>query len=133
METVGTRIKALRIERGWTQAQLADAMCGRSRCMIAKYEVGLALPPDDVLRILAEIFGVSVEFLRTGRELDDTKPAFADTGRFRINGRPKQRCSVLLYPGTLNRVKVLSKRHGISVAEAMDQIVNYAIAHLEET
>lgn len=130
METVGTRIKALRIERGWTQAQLADAICQRTRAMVAKYELGTAMPPDGVMEALADVFGVTAEFLRTGRENDGSVPAFAEAKQFRINGRPTQRCSVLLYPGTLARVKVVAKQHGISVAEAMDQIVTYAINNL---
>jgi len=58
----GDRLKALRIERGLTQEELADAV-GVHRGAIANYETGRRDPEALVLLRLAKYFNVSSEYL----------------------------------------------------------------------
>jgi len=66
-ETVGERIRWLRLVRGFSQRELAT--CGVSYLDISRIEVGARAPSAATLRKLAAKLGVSPEFLETGREL----------------------------------------------------------------
>ena len=68
----GERIKAMRKQKDLTQKQLA-AQLGVHASQFNKYEMGLHAPPPDKLVFLAEIFGVSVDYLLTGGTTD-TRP-----------------------------------------------------------
>ena len=56
------RIRQLRESRGWTQQQLAS-MCDLNKLQIHRYESGINDPPTDKLKRLAEVFGVSSDYL----------------------------------------------------------------------
>lgn len=59
----GERLKALRKEKGLTQEQLA-AIIGVERSSIGKYEgKSKIIPSDDVKYRIAELFGVTVDYL----------------------------------------------------------------------
>lgn len=60
------RIKELRMQKGLTQQQLADAV-NIDRALLARYENGSRTPPIKKLDILADFFGVTVDYL-LGRE-----------------------------------------------------------------
>ncbi|MEC3979735.1 helix-turn-helix domain-containing protein [Amycolatopsis sp. H20-H5] len=64
-ETLGTRIRRLRTERGWTQRELAEPRYDRG--FLAKVETGQRPPSDEVLGYLAERLGRTVGELRFGR------------------------------------------------------------------
>lgn len=66
----GPRLRRLRQERGWTLAQLADKIDGTVRA-IFYYEQEGRFPPAPVVAKLAEVFGVSMEYLMDG---DDAAP-----------------------------------------------------------
>jgi transcriptional regulator with XRE-family HTH domain len=66
---VGARIKELRKQRGWTMKELA-AKLGILHTHLAKYEAGLHAPPLEKFVQLAGLFGVSVDYLITGRQAD---------------------------------------------------------------
>lgn len=65
MESLNERIKQLRKDKGLTQTQLAD-MLGVTDKAVSKWEVGEANPDISLLAKIAEIFGVSVDYLLTG-------------------------------------------------------------------
>ena len=65
METLNDRIKQLRKEKGLTQGQLADIL-GVTDKAVSKWEVGESNPDISLLAKLAEVFGVSVDYLLTG-------------------------------------------------------------------
>ncbi len=65
--TVGNRIRAVRIERGWTQAELAEQI-GVSRSAVAQWETDRAGQLRDHLGRIAQVLNVSTEFLLIGRE-----------------------------------------------------------------
>ena len=62
-----SNIIKLRTEKGLTQAELG-AMLNYSETTISKWERGEAIPDDYVLTQLAEIFGVSVDFILSSHD-----------------------------------------------------------------
>ena len=60
LERVGRRVKSLRADRGWTQADLA-AESETSVSSIAKVEQGRQCMTIDTLCQIADAFGVGVE------------------------------------------------------------------------
>jgi transcriptional regulator with XRE-family HTH domain len=77
-ETIGQRIRRLRLERGLSQREIAEP--GVSYAYISRIESDARKPSLKALRILARKFGVSLEYLETGREV----PAHAERS-FRLD------------------------------------------------
>ena len=59
---LGERIKALRVEHNWSQADLAETVGGDGR-QISRYETGRITPSLDVLARIAEAFTPSLDYL----------------------------------------------------------------------
>jgi transcriptional regulator with XRE-family HTH domain len=68
-ETVGQRLKRLRLERGLSQRELAAP--GVSYAYISRIEAGTRQPSVKALRRLAENLGVTTEYLEFGRQLQE--------------------------------------------------------------
>ncbi|MCI0396134.1 MAG: helix-turn-helix domain-containing protein [Chloroflexi bacterium] len=64
-ETIGKRIARLRQQDGWTQEQLAERVA-ISRVAISHIEMGLSLPGERTLTLLAGIFKLSPRDLAAG-------------------------------------------------------------------
>ncbi|WP_051116303.1 helix-turn-helix domain-containing protein [Amycolatopsis nigrescens] len=64
-EPLGTRIRRLRMARGWTQRELAEPRYDRG--FLAKVESGQRSPSEAALGYLAERLGLAAEDLRFGR------------------------------------------------------------------
>lgn len=62
MVDFGNKLKTLRLQEKWTQAQLAQKI-GVTKSVISAYETGLRLPSYDVLIHIAKIFKVSTDYL----------------------------------------------------------------------
>ena len=62
---VGARIAALRTERKMTQAELAEKL-GVSDKAVSKWELGGCYPDVTMFPLIADIFGVSVDYLMRG-------------------------------------------------------------------
>src|SRR3954467_4953649 len=78
-ETVGARLKRLRLQLGLSQRDLSSP--GVSYAYISRIEAGARTPSVKALRKLAQKLGVSVEYLKTGRdirEVDDRELKLAD-------------------------------------------------------
>ena len=69
-ETIGSRLKRLRLERGFSQRDLSSP--GVSYAYISRIEAGARTPSVKALRMLAAKLGVSVEYLETGRDIRET-------------------------------------------------------------
>ena len=67
-ETIGQRLKRLRLERNLSQRELAAP--GVSYAYISRIEAGTRQPSVKALRKLASKLGVSADYLETGSELD---------------------------------------------------------------
>lgn len=66
METIGDRIKHLRIAKGYSQQQLAKLL-GLTKGAVSQWEVGLTKNLKNApLMDLCKIFGVSAEYLVNG-------------------------------------------------------------------
>ena len=73
---LGARIAALRQQAGMSQSALAKSL-GTSASAVGMYEQGRREPSAQMLLALARAFGVSVDFLLTG------KPPEQDTNQLR--------------------------------------------------
>jgi transcriptional regulator with XRE-family HTH domain len=82
---VGETLRRLRLSKGWSLRQLARFTGIPDRTLHA-YELNSFPIPSDRLKILAEVFGVSVDHLVTG---EDTPAQFARQypGHFQILNR----------------------------------------------
>lgn len=60
--TISERIRQLRQERKWTQAELAEQL-GIHQKQVSAYERGVNLPSTEILIKLAEIFDVTPDYL----------------------------------------------------------------------
>ncbi len=70
-KALGTRIKALRKVRHWTQKELGQRLGIRFE-QLNKYESGLNSPPVEMLVKLADALETSVDYLLTGTGTDST-------------------------------------------------------------
>ena len=68
-ETIGARLKRLRLHRGLSQRDLSSP--GVSYAYISRIEAGARTPSVKALRKLSQKLGVSVEYLETGRDIRD--------------------------------------------------------------
>lgn len=71
METLIQKLIELRKENGFSQADIAEILCV-SRQAVCKWENGQSVPNADNLKLLAEIYGVSVDWM-IGRETECLK------------------------------------------------------------
>jgi transcriptional regulator with XRE-family HTH domain len=62
MEYFGDKLRALRLEKKWTQARLASRL-NLVSATISSYEKGLKYPSVDVVVKLCDIFDVSADYL----------------------------------------------------------------------
>ncbi|MFL5804276.1 MAG: helix-turn-helix domain-containing protein [Roseiflexaceae bacterium] len=56
LEPLGQRIARLRARRGWTQQELAERLAA-SRVAVSHFEMGLAMPSERTVVLLAGLFG----------------------------------------------------------------------------
>jgi tetratricopeptide (TPR) repeat protein len=68
-ETIGQRLRRLRLERGMSQRELSER--GVSYAYISRIEAGARRPSVKALRMLARKLGVSADYLETGSEIRD--------------------------------------------------------------
>lgn len=68
-ETIGERLRRLRLERGYSQRELSGP--GVSYAYISRIEAGARRPSVKALRVLARKLGVSAEYLETGSHIHD--------------------------------------------------------------
>ena len=61
-ENMRNNLKLLRKQRGLTQLQLQLAT-GIEQSLISKFESGQRIPPTDTLLVLADFYGVSIDYI----------------------------------------------------------------------
>lgn len=59
----GIRIREMRLEKNWTQKDLANKLGLKNETAIANYESGYSLPKDDIKLKMCEIFDCSMDYL----------------------------------------------------------------------
>ena len=67
---IGKFIAQLRKEKGLTQEQFGEKV-GVTNKTVSRWETGTYLPPADVLLIMSDLFGVSINELLSGKRLSD--------------------------------------------------------------
>lgn len=67
--SIGKTIAVLRKERGWTQVELAERLQVSDKA-ISKWEQDNGAPSIEFFPALAELFGVSIDYLMTGKEVE---------------------------------------------------------------
>jgi transcriptional regulator with XRE-family HTH domain len=63
VEKLGLKLRALRTQRGWTQADVAAALGLKSQGHVSAFETGKKLPIANYVLALAALFGVSSDYL----------------------------------------------------------------------
>jgi transcriptional regulator with XRE-family HTH domain len=76
-ETLGHRLRQLRRDREWTQEEFAHKL-GIHWQSVRRYESDLVLPTADLLKRIADSFGVSIDYLVLGD---------ADSGSLRVQNK----------------------------------------------
>ncbi len=71
-EPLGQRIARLRARRGWTQQDLAERLAA-SRVAVSHFEMGLALPSERTVVLLAGLFGMEPHELVAGTSYPQAK------------------------------------------------------------
>jgi transcriptional regulator with XRE-family HTH domain len=82
--SIGTKLKALRLQAGLTQVQLAQA-CGVQQSVLTRYENDLKTPSAPRLAAVARALGVTVEEI-----LDQTPLPEASEPRLHVHGNSRE-------------------------------------------
>lgn len=69
--TMGGRIQALRLQKGWSQEELGFRIGVNNKSVISFYEHDTRAVSVPVLQILAKELGTSIDYLVNGTELDE--------------------------------------------------------------
>lgn len=118
-ETLGQRIKRLRIARDMTQPELAAAV-GVDHATISRWETGKTEPRAGAMRrALAEALGVSPTMLVTGRERDITPP-------LPLAGRERRRAILKPLRDAIAHVERMTGENGL------DDLVSILTAMIHE-
>jgi transcriptional regulator with XRE-family HTH domain len=78
MESIGDRIKRIREKKGLKQQYVNSKMNMTSHSTLSTWETGKVKPDAEKLVELAEILGVSAQYLLTGKELTKEEKQFLD-------------------------------------------------------
>lgn len=76
MGGLGEQIRLLRRKNGWSQIDLAKRLC-ISNTTLSQYETGVRTPDDDLKMKMADLFGVSMDYLM-GRPQTKKSPSVSD-------------------------------------------------------
>jgi transcriptional regulator with XRE-family HTH domain len=69
----GDRIRDLRVEKHWTQAELGKKLHVHQK-QISMYERGMSRPSTEMLMRMAQLFGVTLEYLAHDASTGDATP-----------------------------------------------------------
>lgn len=72
MESLNQRLRRLRKEKSYNQSKVANKI-GVSQNAYSRYELGLAEPSADSLRLIADLYNVTIDYLLTGSDLKTEK------------------------------------------------------------
>jgi tetratricopeptide (TPR) repeat protein len=132
-DTLGSRVRALRIERGWSQTDLARDLVSTS--YISLIEAGRRVPERAVLEALAVRLGCAVAYLETGVDVaaareTELRLRFAELAL--ANGDPAEAAERLeeIAAAASGAVKARAL-WGLARAEEARNDVDQAITHLE--
>lgn len=76
---IGKRIRDARISNGFSQEDLGDA-CSVTRSSVSLWEKGRSMPEHDNLKTIAQVLGVTEEYLLAGKGKPPVRKELPDTG-----------------------------------------------------
>lgn len=104
METIGERVKRLREQRGWTQAQLTAKMGANSATTLSRIENGVTKEMRmPMAQKLAEIFGVTPEYIMYGENINNLYTE--EVYRFIMNPKNVELIDIFVKEQILNELK----------------------------
>jgi len=94
---IPTKLTSLRKQKGLTQLELAEIL-NVSRQAVSRWEAGSAVPSTDNLKILSDLYGVSVDYL-LDNDVDnfcgDTEKQEQEGKEQKWSERKKYRCALV--------------------------------------
>ena len=104
METIGERVKRLREQRGWTQAQLTAKMGANSATTLSRIENGVTKEMRmPMAQKLAEIFGVTPEYIMYRENINNLYTE--EVYRFIMNPKNVELIDIFVKEQILNELK----------------------------
>lgn len=67
---IGEYLRELRKEKGYTQEQLGEIL-GTTNKTVSRWETGTYLPPVEMLQLLSELYGISINEILSGERLSN--------------------------------------------------------------
>ena len=128
--TPGQRVLDLRKERGLSQRELANLAQLPSAAYVSRYETGTRGMQPEMLKRVATVLGTTDSFILSGADTPAKTDSFT-RHTFRINGRPRGRSMIQVYPETSDTIHYLSRAYGLTTPELMGQMVNHCLSCIE--
>lgn len=117
IHSVGKTIAKLRKEKGWTQVELAGKL-NISDKAVSKWESEAGQPEISQLPILAKIFNVSIDYIMTGKEVEEKI----------INMSKLELCAKNNDINLLSTINILSKdEDGLNIIDYAKKYNNYNV------
>jgi transcriptional regulator with XRE-family HTH domain len=124
VSSFGAKLRYLRLQREWTQIELAQRLSLATNTHISQMEAGIREPSVALVRKIAECFDVTIDYL-----LRDTLPvAQPQVSQFH---QPDRHAALASF-GT--KLRHLRKQHGLTqvvLAHQLEHITHTHISHLE--
>ena len=114
MKTMGTRLKELRLNAGYTGEEVGR-MLQVSKSAISMWEKDLRSPSADLIERFADICGVSTDYIITGRESNTPKGYYHD----------QEAAEYAEYLRTRPHAKILFSASKDMTKEDMEEAVRY--------
>lgn len=114
MKTMGTRLKELRMNAGYTGEEVGR-MLQVSKSAISMWEKNLRSPSADLIERFADIYGVSTDYIITGRESNAPKGYYHD----------QEAAEYAEYLRTRPHAKILFSASKDMTKEDMEEAVRY--------
>ena len=114
MKTMGTRLKELRMNAGYTGKEVGR-MLQVSKSAISMWEKDLRPPSADLIERFADIYGVSTDYIITGRESNAPKGYYHD----------QEAAEYAEYLRTRPHAKILFSASKDMTKEDMEEAVRY--------
>ena len=113
VHSIGKTIAELRKAKGWTQIELAEKLQVSDKA-VSKWEQEGGIPSVEFFPALAEVFGVSIDYLMTGKKVDNVN--LDDIHSKRLQG-PCSKCricgAVVKEKARRKKLKLFQKRSGL--------------------
>lgn len=114
MKTMGTRLKELRMNAGYTGEEVGR-MLQVSKSAISMWEKDLRSPSADLIERFADIYGVSTDYIIMGRESNSPKGYYHD----------QEAAEYAEYLRTRPHAKILFSASKDMTKEDMEEAVRY--------